>query len=55
MIESTNNKKCGKVQNRIVWESAERIENIEVRKKCRESLERKRSRVNEKVDGKCSA
>ena len=54
-MKSTNNKKCRKVQNRIVRESADRIGNIEVRIKCRESLGRKRSRVNEEVDRKCDA
>ena len=43
------------MRNRIVRESANRIGNIEVRMKCRESLGRKRSRVNEEVDGKCGA
>ena len=53
-MELTNNKKCRKVQNRIVQESADRIGNIEVQMKCRESLGRKRSRINKEVDEKCS-
>ena len=54
-MESTNDKKCRKVWNRIVQESADRIGNIEVQTKCKESLGRKRSRVNEEVDRKCGA
>ena len=54
-MKSTNNKKCRKVWNRIVQKSVDRIENIEVQMKCKESLGRKRNRVNEEVDRKCSA
>ena len=53
-MKLTNNKKCRKVQNRIVWKSVNRIGNIEVWMKCGESLGRKRSRINKEVDRKCS-
>ena len=54
-MKSTNDKKYGKVQNRIVQESADRIGNIKVQIKCKESLGRKRSKINKEVDRKCDA